>query len=58
MYSHAGNRIIPLADNLSPKMREVLEGYAAGNSPLKTETANGQKQLSIGIRAVGLGQHI
>jgi len=32
MYSHAGNRIIPLADNLSPKMREVLEGYAAGNS--------------------------
>ena len=32
MYSHAGNRIVPLADNLSPKMRETLEGYAAGNS--------------------------
>jgi hypothetical protein len=32
MYSHAGNRIVPLADNLSDEMRAILEGYAAGNS--------------------------
>ena len=32
MYSHAGNRIVPLADNLSEDMRETLMGFAAGNS--------------------------
>lgn len=32
MYSHAGNRIVPQIQGLSPQMYEVLMGYAAGNT--------------------------
>lgn len=32
MYSHAGNRIVPLMKDLTPKMHEIVLGYAAGNA--------------------------
>ena len=43
MYSHAGNRIVPLADNLSDEMRQILEGYAAGNSLFEQKDGSWQE---------------
>jgi len=37
MYSHAGNRIIPLVDDLAPKTKELLEAFAAGNTLFEFE---------------------
>jgi hypothetical protein len=54
MYSHAGNRIVPLADNLSTEMKEVLLGYAAGNSLF--ERKNGKWQETAVDRQVEFAQ--
>ena len=37
MYSHAGNRIVPLAEGLSPKKRKELMHFAGGNSLYERE---------------------
>ena len=37
MYSHAGNRIIPLVDDLEPQTKELLQAFAAGNTLFELE---------------------
>lgn len=58
MYSHAGNRIIPLVKGLKPGTQELLKAFAAGNSLFERENNSWvergmEKQISLAEWAWG-----
>lgn len=52
MYSHAGNRIVPLAEGISDSMRAVAKSLAHGNQLFEQDPATGQWAETSLSRAV------
>ena len=58
MYSHAGNRIISLVQDLNPQTKEMLDAFAAGNALFEQEQGvwtdlAGDKQVALAEWAWG-----